>query len=130
MRTSPTKYTKVTSPSRIDTKGCLHDIGLAETRPNQLIIRKGTGILPQVNITFSKKNLKQIQASSIISINNKRNVKKSKSLFNPPMTALKSQNTCLEGKRLEETLTHAKRIDILYLKLVHGVSIRKTAART
>lgn len=34
------------------------------------------------------------------------------------------------GKRIEETLPHSKRIEIIYLSQVHGISIRKTAAMT
>ena len=72
---------------------------------------------------FSKKLLQREQVLTAISDKSKRILKEREELA---LANQASGNS--SGKRVEETLTHTRRIAIIYLSQVHGISIRKTAA--
>lgn len=91
--------------------------------PNSLVISKAKGKLPRIEIDFCDKVLEHQKVLMAISDKSKRIMREREELAiaNQAM----GQNS---GKRVEETLTHTKRIAIIYLSQVHGISIRKTAA--
>ena len=103
----------------------LHPVNLDQLIPNKLIIEKGNGMLPKINIEFCKANLERSQAHYLIGKRNKL-YKTFKNYWN----FVGSSHYNSYSKRNEETLTHCRRIDMIYLSQVHKFSLRKTAQLT
>lgn len=91
---------------------------------DRVILQSTEGKLPRANVNFSKLALDKHKLLSMISDKSKRILKEREEM------AIAVQDSNATGKRIEETLPHSKRIEIIYLSLVHGISIRKTAAMT